>query len=232
MAMKRIFSYFSRLVVVLIAFGSILASPFMAADALAASFYNVVCGDKTVIVRVPTASADTVCGSAHQNILVKDPADTTPAADDVTVVCTDNTVHHTTAANEQSTCNYAGQSLFVSFATATGGSSSSVASPSGGTKPTFACSTDLATPGLKDVINCNAAGGPIFGLINFAINWLIGLLGAAAALAIIIAGIQYTTSQGNPEALKKAKSRITNAVTGLILLALMFVILKFLGISK
>ena len=40
----------------------------------------------------------------------------------------------------------------------------------------------------------------------------------------------YSCSGGNPEGLKAAKSRLTNAVVGLILLSLMFVILHVIGI--
>lgn len=87
----------------------------------------------------------------------------------------------------------------------------------------------LGTPGLN--LDCSGGKNPIYALLQFAINWLIRLLGVLAVLAIVFSGIQYTTSQGNPDGLKKAKSRLTNAVVGLILLSLMFVILHVLGIT-
>jgi hypothetical protein len=87
----------------------------------------------------------------------------------------------------------------------------------------------LGTPGLKNQINCNSTN-PIYALLQYVINWAVRLLLALAVLAIIISGIQYITSQGNPEGIKAAKGRLTNAIVGLILLSLMFVILKFIGV--
>ncbi len=86
-----------------------------------------------------------------------------------------------------------------------------------------------ATPGLN--LDCSGNKNPIYALLQFVINWAIRLLGALAVLAIVVSGIQYIVSQGNPEGVKAAKSRLTNAVVGLILLSLMFVILRLLGVS-
>lgn len=88
----------------------------------------------------------------------------------------------------------------------------------------------LGTPGLN--LNCNnKTKNPIYALLQFVINWAIRLLGVLAVLAIVISGIQYIVSQGNPDGIKAAKSRLTNAVVGLILLSLMFVILRLIGVS-
>ena len=89
------------------------------------------------------------------------------------------------------------------------------------------CNT--GTRGLEAV--CTSGGNPIYALITLIANWALGLIGLAAVLVIVVAGIQYTTSQGDPAAIKSAKSRIVNAVVGLILLSLMFVILKIIGVS-
>ncbi len=86
-----------------------------------------------------------------------------------------------------------------------------------------------STPGLK--LNCTNHKNPIYALLQFVINWALRLLVALAVLAIVISGIQYITSQGNPEGVKGAKTRLTNAVIGLVLLALMFIILRFLGVT-
>ncbi|HSX48357.1 MAG TPA: hypothetical protein VLF41_02560 [Candidatus Nanoarchaeia archaeon] len=86
----------------------------------------------------------------------------------------------------------------------------------------------IGTVGLKCANGTNS--NPIYALLGFAINWMIGIIVALAVLAIVISGIQYITSQGNPEAVKTAKSRITNAAIGLILLSLTRVILGFLKV--
>lgn len=87
----------------------------------------------------------------------------------------------------------------------------------------------VATKGLN--LNCSGGKNPIYALLEFAINWLIKLLLVLAVVAVVVSGIQYIVSQGNPDGIKAAKSRLTNAVVGLILLSLMFVILHVLGVS-
>jgi hypothetical protein len=88
---------------------------------------------------------------------------------------------------------------------------------------------EVGTGGLSAI--CGKSSNPIYALIEGLANWLIGLLGGIAILIIIIAGIQYITSQGNPAQIKSAKDRITNAVVGLLLLLFMFVILRVLGVT-
>lgn len=85
----------------------------------------------------------------------------------------------------------------------------------------------VGTPGLGAI----CGGGSIFELVGGIANYLLGLIGALAVLAIIVSGIQYIVSQGNPDAVKKAKSRIVNAVVGLVLLALTAVIMNQLGVA-
>lgn len=102
---------------------------------------------------------------------------------------------------------------------------SNVAGPTGGAK----CGKDgvvTGTPGIK----CSNTGNPIYDFLNFIVNWALNLIIGIAVLAIVITGIQYITSQGNPDAIKKAKSRLTNAVVGLILLSLTRVILGLLKV--
>jgi len=90
--------------------------------------------------------------------------------------------------------------------------------------------TTLGTPGLN--IDCTKSGGnPIYGLLQTVINWLVRLLIVGATIMVVVSGIQYIVSQGNPEGIKNAKNRLTNAIVGLILLSLMFVILHILGIG-
>lgn len=86
-----------------------------------------------------------------------------------------------------------------------------------------------ATIGLT--LDC-AGKNPIYALIEFIINWIVRLLIVGATVMIVISGIQYIVSQGNPEGIKAAKSRLANAIVGLILLSLMFVILRVIGVSS
>lgn len=92
------------------------------------------------------------------------------------------------------------------------------------------CGVPTGTKGLDQI--CQNNGNPIYNLLGGIVNWAIGLIGGLAVLAIIISGIQYVTSQGNPDGVKKAKSRLVNAVVGLVLLALIRVILGALNIVQ
>ncbi len=83
--------------------------------------------------------------------------------------------------------------------------------------------------------NTDATGGPIYGFIRAIIKFASGLVGIGVLLMLIIGGIRYTTSAGNPKLVASAKNQIINAVVGLALFGLMLAILNFLlpgGIIK
>lgn len=64
------------------------------------------------------------------------------------------------------------------------------------------------------------------GWINSLYRYGLAIIGIIAAVAIVFAGVQYMTSMGNPEAIKKAKQGIVAGLSGLILLLLSHMILK------
>jgi len=66
----------------------------------------------------------------------------------------------------------------------------------------------------------------IGGWINSLYRYGLVIVGVVAAVAIVFAGIQYMTSMGNPEAVKRAKQGIVAGLSGLILLLLSHMILK------
>ena len=98
----------------------------------------------------------------------------------------------------------------------------------------FACGANeikLSSPltlGGKCVPNDPATGGAIFAYLRMVIQFLSSAVALVIVLMIVIGGIQYITSAGDPGAIKNAKNRIVNAITGLVLFALMFAILNFL----
>ncbi len=71
-------------------------------------------------------------------------------------------------------------------------------------------------------------GGIIVTYLRVLIKFLSGIFGVLVLLMILISGFQYMTSAGSPDAVKAAKSRLTNAIIGLILFILMFGILNYL----
>lgn len=64
--------------------------------------------------------------------------------------------------------------------------------------------------------------------VNPTINVLSGLVGLIAAASIIFAGIQYSSSDGDPQKAAKAKSRITNTLLALIMYLFLFAFFQFL----
>jgi hypothetical protein len=74
----------------------------------------------------------------------------------------------------------------------------------------------------------DAQGGVIIAYIKQILVLLGSLVGAVIVLMLIIAGIQYITSTGDPGQVKAAKNRIISAITALVLFMLMYAILNFL----
>jgi hypothetical protein len=82
--------------------------------------------------------------------------------------------------------------------------------------------------GQQEIPNDQASGGAIIFYLKLILKLLNLLVGGIIVLVIVIAGIQYIISAGDPANVKKAKGRIMNAITALILYLLMFAILNFL----
>ncbi len=59
------------------------------------------------------------------------------------------------------------------------------------------------------------------------INAVIGVLGVLAVVVIIIGGVQYMTSNGDPGKVKKAKDTILYGIIGLIIVILSAAIVNF-----
>ncbi len=73
------------------------------------------------------------------------------------------------------------------------------------------------------------AGGPAFAqpvppdlgqVLDNLRNWLVGLLAAAATLALTIGGIRYVAGAGDPEQIEKAKTAFRSALVGYLIAAL------------
>jgi hypothetical protein len=72
---------------------------------------------------------------------------------------------------------------------------------------------------------CNS-GSSVTTVIKTVINLLSWIVGAISVI-IIIAGLGMVTSGGEPEKAKKAKSTITYALVGLVIVALAQIIVRF-----
>lgn len=65
--------------------------------------------------------------------------------------------------------------------------------------------------------------------INNAFKLLFVAIGFYALLQFVLAAYDYINAEGNPDKIKKAQSRITYSVIGLMLMALTFVFAGFIG---
>ena len=64
--------------------------------------------------------------------------------------------------------------------------------------------------------------------IELVINTLSVGVGVVAVAMIIIGGLQYTASRSDPKAVAAAKSKITNAVIGIVVYVLIYAFLQWL----
>lgn len=104
---------------------------------------------------------------------------------------------------------------FTSPVLAEGGGSSSV------------CSQNVPDA-VKEAAGCSGVGGDQFtNVIQNILYTIIGVLGIVAVIYIIIGGINYMTSSGEPGKVKKARDTILYAVIGLIVCVLAFAIVNF-----
>ncbi len=86
------------------------------------------------------------------------------------------------------------------------------------TKINFGCLGSKAPAGM----------GPIQDLVFALIRFFSVGVGIAVTLSLIIAGIQYTTAEGNPESSQKAKLRAQQALIGLAIYIFSWSLLQFL----
>lgn len=63
--------------------------------------------------------------------------------------------------------------------------------------------------------------------IQTAVSIVFGIMGAVAVLIIVIAGIKFIISRGDPQAIATARRAILYSVIGLIVLVLAFSIVSF-----
>ncbi|MBR5939149.1 hypothetical protein IKZ77_01190 [Candidatus Saccharibacteria bacterium] len=83
-----------------------------------------------------------------------------------------------------------------------------------------------------DLTNClaseNACVDPNT-MVKEAIDWFIGMSGLVAVIFTVYGGIQYITSAGEPDKIKKAKQMILYSLIGLAIVALSFAISAFVS---
>jgi hypothetical protein len=69
----------------------------------------------------------------------------------------------------------------------------------------------------------------IWGIGLAVLDMLLRIGGFLAVISIIIAGIQYITSTGNPEKGTSARKRLTNSLIGLAIMLIAAAVVSFIG---
>ena len=91
--------------------------------------------------------------------------------------------------------------------------------------------TLAATVDIKPLNNYNgmknASEDDLGATIGRIISSVIGILGLACVIIIIIGGVQYMTSSGDSGKVKKAKDTILYGVIGMVICVLAFAITQF-----
>lgn len=78
------------------------------------------------------------------------------------------------------------------------------------------------------LIECESGENGVWAIIGTVLDVMLVAIGAAALIGIIISGIQYMTSSGNPAAMTKAKNRIVQVVIGVAALVLMWAFMQWI----
>ena len=99
-----------------------------------------------------------------------------------------------------------------------------------------ASATTYYCPGTNNPVtslnDCSDVGGDnndnnLITMINAIINTIIAAVGFVAVVVIILGGVNYTTSAGDPGKVKKAKDTILYGIIGLVIALLAFAIVNF-----
>lgn len=83
-----------------------------------------------------------------------------------------------------------------------------------------ACKSNNSAP-------CKASNDSVGAILKNVINVMLYLAGAIAVLVIVVGGIRYITSDGDPASANKAKNTIIYALVGLVVAVMSYSIVNF-----
>ncbi len=93
----------------------------------------------------------------------------------------------------------------------------------------------VVNAGLLVSTDCNATLGQACGitdvnvLVKNIVNIVLGVAGMIAVLFVIIGGFRYVTSAGNEEQAEAGKKTLQNAIIGVVIIVLSFVIVNVIS---
>lgn len=91
--------------------------------------------------------------------------------------------------------------------------------------PVFAQLKDLPTSPTTKFTHSGLIGQ----ILSQIIPIVLGIAGFITVIVIVLSGIQFITSSGNPEAAAAAKNRLLFAIIGLVIIILAFAVLQIIN---
>ena len=88
------------------------------------------------------------------------------------------------------------------------------------------CSSSASSE-VKEAAGCSGGSDDLPDVIVSILNVIIGVAGFISVIWIIIGGVNYMTSSGDPNKTKKARDTILYACIGLVICVLSFAIVNF-----
>ncbi len=82
---------------------------------------------------------------------------------------------------------------------------------------------DQFLPGLQEPFGTDT----LLDVVSTIINLAFAVAGIVAVIYLIIGGFNYVTAGGNPETVEAAKTTIVNAIIGLIVILISYLIIQF-----
>jgi hypothetical protein len=115
------------------------------------------------------------------------------------------------------------------FATQTPGTSCSLYGPTGGPQGVIISDGNTCCPGTaQDAATISSSTCLFSKYINPLISLFSALVGVVVVIAVIIGGIEYSSSAGDPQRAAAARTHITNALLGLFAYIFLYAFLQFL----
>lgn len=95
------------------------------------------------------------------------------------------------------------------------------------TNATVDCNDTNIPESVREAAGCLGSSDSLSSVIQGILNAVIGIIGVVAVIYIVIGGVNYMTSAGDAEKVRKAKNTIKYAVIGLVVVILSFIIVNW-----
>jgi len=75
----------------------------------------------------------------------------------------------------------------------------------------------------------NSAQEALGAVITNIVQFLLLIVGIIAFVMFVVAGFQYLTAGGNEETVEKARTTMINTIIGIVVIAIAYIIVRFIG---